>query len=221
MPLEGKIHETHPNERSYSTAKCYQRGYHLGATNGIGGFTACVDCGISAAPGGLTFKDVALEPDRRKIYTDTLETLTHNPNASFAELMAARAETKEERKARLASTGVVADSLIDKLTPAERTKVGEAYLVVVKTRDNIIKWAIEFGIALVDPEGRAGTHLAMASKLEAAEKRAAQAEAMLADKDQELKAVQAELKAAQAEVASAQAAPAADPVAVPAPQEAA
>lgn len=175
--MTGKIHETHPNERQYALGKCYQRGYHLGQANGIGGFGSCVDCSAPGAPGGLTFKDVSLEPDRRPVHTEIPDVLTHNPDAGFAELMAARMETAQERDARVAGTKEPEVTVTQKQAMA----IGIAYLSQQKTRENIIKWCGELGLTLVDPQGQSGPHLAMTAEMEGLRRRAESAELKVKD----------------------------------------
>ena len=149
----GTVHETHPNERPTLLAQCYQRGHHLGESNGIGGFSACVDCGTPGAPGGLTFKDVALAPERRKVMP------TSPSDASFQELMAERGMTKEERKARQEAKGKPEEPVTVSLEQA--TAIGVAYLAQWKTRDNVLKACGEFKIHVLDPEGQSGVNVAL------------------------------------------------------------
>jgi hypothetical protein len=80
----GTVYQTHPQTRTEALAKCHQRGYHVARR----GATVCAECGTS---GALVFHDLDGEPESRKPYNAVPPgPLGHNPNATEAELQAAR-----------------------------------------------------------------------------------------------------------------------------------
>ena len=195
----GNIRDSHPNERQTMLAQCYQRGYHLGVGNAIGGYGSCMDCATPGAPGGLMFKDVALEPGRRKV-------VPTSPNeASFADLMAERQMTKEERAAR---------DKVQKKEPIEvsleqATAIGVAYLSQWKTRHNVLQACADLRIQVVDSEGQSGVNVALHAEYAKAEARAVAAEnelsllkVVLAGKLKDLDSMTEQLKAANDEIAA-------------------
>ena len=186
------VHDTHPQGRSGVRSACYQRGFHYGEPSANGGFSECVDCGTHAMPGGLTFRDVAQDVSRRMVHTEIPEVLTHNPNASFPELMAERMKTTEERAA--SRKGNAEPEIV--VSQKQAMAIGLAYLSQMKTRENIIKWCGELGIHLVDPEGVSGVNVNLHGQLVGALGRADKAESELATVTAALDAVTAEKNAA-------------------------
>lgn len=145
-PLSGQIFETHPEARVASEAKCHLRGFHLTDVHQPAPW-ACVDCGSDGSD-RILWRDVNKQPPPMEVHDIVPETLTHNPDANFAERMRERGLTPEERRER--------DK--NKPSPAPTTEVHV-------TREQAKVLAKAYGLHLVDPEGESGVSQHMSEQL--------------------------------------------------------
>lgn len=138
-PLMGSKLDTHKENRTTTRSRCYERGFHRGPDmEGL-----CEDCG---ARGGIGFKSNEEIPVARIEYDRVPPVVAHNPDASWEELMAERGLTAEQHKAaqleRAKKLAGDVGSPIN-LSPAEATKVGEAYVEAVGLKEKLEKLEAE------------------------------------------------------------------------------
>jgi hypothetical protein len=173
-PLMGSVHDSHPQTRTASRSRCFERGYHRGPDHE----GQCLDCGGRA---GLSFRTEAEIPKARPVYDERPKVVAHNEHATFDELMAERGLTPEEHaKAQAERAKILAGEEVEpiSLNKEQATKVGEAYLRAVKTPENVKKWCKELDIPLV---ADGGVYLHLEAKLTAAEKKIEDLKGQLAE----------------------------------------